>query len=182
MALSACAGVGGLWLLIGDFSVLRWPAIPVAAMTAGYTAFLFGQAKGRELWQSPMLFWHLIVQAAMVGSGALLVAAPFTDLDGAATRFLTVGFAVSAACHLLFLVLEYGSGHAGRGAAVAARLVTRGRYAKTFWLGGVLPVVVAIPLVFLGPVAGVLSGLVVQAALLAYESVYVRAGQDVPLS
>jgi Fe-S-cluster-containing dehydrogenase component/formate-dependent nitrite reductase membrane component NrfD len=182
VALSACAGGSGLWLLFGDFSVLRWPAIPVTAMTAGYTAFLFGQAKGRQLWQSPMLFWHLIVQAAMVGSGALLVAAPFTDLDTAATHFLTVGFAVSAGCHLLFLAFEYGGGHSGRGTAIAAHLVSRGRYAKTFWLGGVLPVVVAIPLVFLGPAAGVLCGLVVQAGLLAYESVFVRAGQDVPLS
>jgi hypothetical protein len=129
-----------------------------------------------------MLFWHLIVQAAMVGTGALLVAAPFAHLSGGATRLLTVGMAVSAACHLLLLALEYGAGHAGRGVAVATHVVTRGRYARTFWLGGVLPVVVAIPLVFLGPAAGVVAGLVVQAALLAYESVFVRAGQDVPLS
>jgi Fe-S-cluster-containing dehydrogenase component/formate-dependent nitrite reductase membrane component NrfD len=182
MTLSACAGIGGLWLVFGDFSVLRWPAIPVALLTAGYTAFLFGQAKGRDLWQSPMLFWHLIAQAAMVGTGALLVAAPFADPDDGATRFLTVGMAVSAACHLVFLGLEYGTGHASRGTAIAARRVTRGRYARTFWFGGVLPVVVAIPLVFLGPAAGVVCGLVVQAALVAYESVFVRAGQDVPLS
>jgi Fe-S-cluster-containing dehydrogenase component/formate-dependent nitrite reductase membrane component NrfD len=182
VVLSACAGAGGLWLLFGDFSVLRWPAIPVAAMTAGYTAFLFGQAKGRQLWQSPVLFWHLIVQAAMAGSGALLVAVPFTDLDDAATRFLTAGFAVSAVCHLLLLAFEYGGGHSARGASIAAHLVFRGRYARTFWLGGVLPVVVAIPLAFLGPAAGALSGLIAQGALLAYESVYVRAGQDVPLS
>ena len=27
----------------------------LAALTALYTAFLFGQAKGRDLWQSPLL-------------------------------------------------------------------------------------------------------------------------------
>ena len=161
IALCACAGVGGLWLLFGDLSLLRWPTIPVAALTTGYTAFLFGQAKGRDLWQSPMLFWHLIVQAALAGAGALLVAAPFAGLDGDATRFLTVGLAVSTAGHLLFLGLEYATGHTGRGLAVATHIVTRGRYARLFWLGGVLPLAVAIPLVFLGPVAALLSGLIV---------------------
>lgn len=193
--LCAGAGVGGLWLLFGDLSVLRWPAIPVAALTAGYTAFLFGQAEGRDLWQSPLLFWHLIAKAGMAGAGALLVAAPFADLTGAAGRFLAVSLAVSAALHLLFLALEYGpasvggarargsgGGHRSRGAAVAAHVIARGRYARLFWAGGVLPVAAAIPLVFLGSVAGALCGLAVQAALLAYESAYIRAGQDVPLS
>ena len=40
-------------------------------MLAGYTAFLFGQAEGRDLWQSPLLFWHLLPQAVLVGAGAL---------------------------------------------------------------------------------------------------------------
>ncbi|TDC51672.1 4Fe-4S dicluster domain-containing protein [Actinomadura sp. KC345] len=182
VALCACTGVGLLWLLFGDLSFLRWPAIPVAVLTAGYTAFLFGQAEGRDLWQSPALFWHLIAQAGTVGAGALLVAAPFAGLDATATRFLAWGFAGSAVAHLLFLALEYGGHHAGRGAALAARSVVRGRYAAVFWFGAVLPVVAAVPLPFLGSAGGVLAGLLVQAALLAYEAVYVRAGQDVPLS
>nr|WP_024934392.1 4Fe-4S dicluster domain-containing protein [Actinomadura madurae] len=182
IVLCACTGVGGLWLLFGDMSVLRWAAIPVAVLTAGYTAFLFGQAEGRDLWQSPVLFWHLIAQAGMVGSGALLVAAPFAGLEGEAARFLTWALVASAAAHLLFLALEYGGRHSGRAAAFAAHLVVRGRYARTFWLAGVLPVVAGAALALLGPAAGVVGGLLVQAALVAYESVYVRAGQDVPLS
>ena len=27
--------------------------------SAGYSAFLFAQARGRDFWQSPLLFWHL---------------------------------------------------------------------------------------------------------------------------
>jgi Fe-S-cluster-containing dehydrogenase component/formate-dependent nitrite reductase membrane component NrfD len=182
VVLCACTGAGGLWLLFGDMSVLRWAAIPIAVLTAGYTAFLFGQAEGRDLWQSPVLFWHLLAQAGMAGSGALLVAAPFAGLEAGAGRFLAWGLVASAAAHLLFLALEYGGRHSGRATAFAAHLVVRGRYARTFWFAGVLPVVAAAALALLGPAAGIAGGLLVQAALVAYESVYVRAGQDVPLS
>jgi Fe-S-cluster-containing dehydrogenase component len=40
----------------------------LAAATAVYTAFLFGQAKGRDLWQSPLLGPHLLVQALLAGA------------------------------------------------------------------------------------------------------------------
>ena len=42
-----------------------WPGPPplVAAATAGYSAFLFGQAEGRDFWQSPLLLPHLLVAA-----------------------------------------------------------------------------------------------------------------------
>ena len=40
----------------------------LAAGTAVYTAFLFGQAKGRDLWQSPLLAPHLVVQALCAGA------------------------------------------------------------------------------------------------------------------
>ncbi len=77
--LTLFSGGSVLWLLAAFFDVgwamtaLAWLAIPAAAMMAGYTAFLFGQAEGRDLWQSPVLFWHLQAQAVMVGSGALAV-------------------------------------------------------------------------------------------------------------
>ena len=80
-------------------------------MMAGYTAFLFGQAEGRDLWQSPVLFWHLLVQAVMVGSGALAVAGLFADLsDSAWLRCRS--FVLSTVLHLLLLGLEYGGKHA----------------------------------------------------------------------
>jgi len=70
-------------------------------------------------------------------------------------------------------------------------VITSGRYARTFWMGSVVPTVLA---AIAGAVAWSLgadttsavlvavAGLVVQPALLAYESVFVRAGQDMPLS
>ena len=168
-------------------TVLAWLAIPVSALMAGYTAFLFGQAEGRDLWQSPLLFWHLLVQAVMVGSGALAVAGLFADLTDAAWRLVAVTFVVSTVVHLLMLGIEYAGTHASRQATVAAHIITSGRYSRLFWLGAVLPAAAAVVLggiTWVGlPVALLaLAGLTVQPALVAYESVFVRAGQDPPLS
>ena len=46
----------------------RSPASPLAVMAAVYTAYLFAQAKARDLWQSPLLPPHLLVQAVLLGA------------------------------------------------------------------------------------------------------------------
>ncbi|MGN6575259.1 MAG: 4Fe-4S dicluster domain-containing protein [Nocardioides sp.] len=191
--LTAFSGGAILWALAAPFDVgwamttLAWVGLPVSALMAGYTAFLFGQAEGRDLWQSPLLFWHLLVQAVMVGSGALAVAGLFADLGDGAWQLLAAAFVVSTVTHLLMLGLEYGGRHASRQATVAAHIVTGGRYSRLFWLGAVAPAAAAAVLGALtwgGLPVGLLAlaGFVVQPALVAYESVFVRAGQDPPLS
>ena len=70
--LSAYALVLGLWFIFGlvDASyvaVLVWIAAILGLAVAGYTAFLFGQAEGRDLWQSPMLLWHMLAGAFAAG-------------------------------------------------------------------------------------------------------------------
>jgi Fe-S-cluster-containing dehydrogenase component/formate-dependent nitrite reductase membrane component NrfD len=194
VVLAAFSALAFLWLVGGAVGadgyvdVVAGPAAVGGALTAGYTAFLFGQAEGRDLWQSPLLFWHLLVQAVMVGSGALLVGALAADLDADAQAYLVRTFVVATVAHLLMLLLEYGGRHPTRQAAVAARMVVRGRYARGFWFGGiglgVLSVLLAVWSWDGTTVVGLaaLGGLVAQAGLLVYESVFVRAGQDVPLS
>src|SRR6267142_3073679 len=79
--LFAAGLLGALWLLAGVMSnllalqLLAWPTAAVAAATAGYSAFLFGQAEGRDFWQSPLLLPHLLVAALVAGSASLLLAA-----------------------------------------------------------------------------------------------------------
>ncbi|MGB5660678.1 MAG: 4Fe-4S dicluster domain-containing protein, partial [Thermoanaerobaculia bacterium] len=54
---SAVLGLHLLASLLGKahwHQTLLWPGIPLAAMTAVYTAYLFAQAKARDLWQSPL--------------------------------------------------------------------------------------------------------------------------------
>ncbi len=199
-ALAAFGAVSGLWLIVGIlvqagvvasahavFLVLAVLAIPTGVLVAGYTGFLFGQAEGRDLWQSPLLFWHLVVQALMVGGGALAVAAALAGTGPAGLALIGSVFAAATVVHVLMLLAEYGGRHTSRQAAVAAHMITHGRYARLFWFGAVALGVVAAALAVIGVtaqlvVAGLLGGLAVQAALLAYESVFVRAGQDVPLS
>ena len=193
------AAITGLWFLagaagllgLGDFSsaitVLAWPAIPAAVMTAGYTAFLFGQAEGRDLWQSPVLFWHLQAQAVMAGSGVLLIAGLVADPGADAMRWLAWALVIGTAANLLILAVEYGGQHSTRNAAVAAHMITNGRYKSSFWGGAIGLSVVVFALALAGALGAplllaVLGGLIAQASLLIYESVYIKAGQDVPLS
>jgi Fe-S-cluster-containing dehydrogenase component len=70
------AAFGALLSLQLGLTVLRPGALPAlgiatalaAALTAVYTAFLFGQSKGRDLWQSPLLAPHLVLQALVAGA------------------------------------------------------------------------------------------------------------------
>jgi len=167
-------------------SVARWPAIPVAAAAAGYTAFLFGQAEGRDLWQSRLLLPHLLVQAAQAGSGVLLALSARTGPSGA-TAVLARTFVASAAAQVALAVGEHGRRHDTAQAAAAARLVTRGRYRRLFWAGavglGAAAAALALPATRgRKPRLAVAAGLLGQVALVCYESAYVRAAQDVPLS
>jgi formate-dependent nitrite reductase membrane component NrfD len=197
------AAITGVWFLIGaadavglgDYTsvidILVWPAIPAAVMTAGYTAFLFGQAEGRDLWQSPVLFWHLQAQAVMAGAGVLLVAGVILDLAGegfVSITWLAWALFIGTVANLLILAVEYGGKHSTRNAAVAAHMITHGRYKRAFWGGAIGLSALTAVLALIGALderlglLAVLGGVIAQASLIIYESVYVKAGQDVPLS
>ena len=66
IALALLARVSGMGRL-ADF--VRWINLPVGMMVAGYSAFLFDQCKGRDLWLGKWrLFFHLLLQAVLLGS------------------------------------------------------------------------------------------------------------------
>ncbi|PXY22177.1 ferredoxin [Prauserella muralis] len=202
VVLAAGAALFTAWLAVGVLAaagvlpsgsagtVRAWLAVPTvlaAAMVAGYTGFLFGQAEGRDLWQSPLLLWQLIVQAAMAGGGALAVAAVTVGPVPGVRTLVLPAVALAAAVHAVMAVVEYTGRHATAHAAVAARMVVAGRYARLFWGGGVGLTLAGAALAAAAwagapGATGLAAGLVLQAALLAHESVFVRAGQDVPLS
>lgn len=193
------AAIGGLWFLLGvatafgatglgtGFTVLAWISIPIAMMVAGYTAFLFGQAEGRDLWQSPVLFWHLQAQMIMSGAGALLIVSWIWNPGDAVIKWISWALAIGAAAHLLITWVEFGGKHSTRNATVAAHAITGGRYAREFWIRSVAVVLIALILGVLGALTGSLiaasiGGLLVQIGLLVHEKVFVKAAQDVPLS
>jgi len=197
--LGATAAVAGLWLIapavgalgLGDpvnaIPWLAWPAIPLAVMVAGYTAFLFGQAEGRDLWQSPALFWHLLAQAVMAGAGVLIVLSVVLASEAATQEWLAGALLIGIAGHLLISAVEFGGRHSTRNAEVAAHRIVAGPYARSFWGGSIglslLAGALCLATLLGAPILlAVLAGLVVQPALLAHERLFVRAAQDPPLS
>ena len=149
--------------------------IPLAAMTAIYTAFLFAQAKARDLWQNPLLPPHLLVQAVLAGAATLVVVGTIAGdpvVDAAATAL-----AWSAGAHVLMVLGEIWLPHPTAHARLATHNLVAGRFAIPFWAGVVLAVLaVAAPWV---PIPAAVAALV---GLWAYEHAYVQAGQSVPLA
>jgi len=155
--------------------ILMWPGLPLAAMTAVYTAYLFAQAKARDLWQSPLLPPHLLVQSLLAGSAVLLPAA--AALEPGAVQPLLWTLAASSTIHLLMVAGETTLTHATAHAHLATREMTRGRFEGFFWAGIVLVAAAAA-----APWLGIAAAPAALAGLLAFEHAYVQAGQSVPLA
>jgi Fe-S-cluster-containing dehydrogenase component/formate-dependent nitrite reductase membrane component NrfD len=168
-ALVGAGGSGGSGGAAGitALEVLGWAGMVAAVGTAVYTAFLFAQAKGRDLWQSPVLAPHLAVQAVLAGAAVMLLVLP----AGRAVRADEVLVAVAAGVHLVLVAAEVTlAERAGGHARLAGRQLTVGRYRRSFWISVILVLL------------GVFVPVVALVGLLAYEHAYVRAGQCVPLA
>ncbi len=198
--------VAGLWFLLeggvyldvlsGSLAATLRPVFLalgfiLAVLAAIYTAFLFGQAEGRDLWQSALLPAHLVVQALMVASAALLVLCQFTTPPAEIETALIWIFGLSLVVDLfLILIGEFGMPHASEMAARAAHQISHGKYRNNFW-GGAVAVGHLLPLALLlvGAFGGGLSiGLILIAALgtvvglYLYEYAFVMAPQELPNS
>jgi Fe-S-cluster-containing dehydrogenase component/formate-dependent nitrite reductase membrane component NrfD len=189
--------VRGAWILTGYGAVLathlalsvsggsQWLLAlgilggPLAVATAVYTAWLFAQAKARDLWQSALLPPHLLVQSLLAGAATLL---PVAVLAGnSVLPRLEHWLAGLAALHLALVAGEALLPHPTAHARLASHELTRGRYRTPFRLG-LLLVAAALATPWLpGPLLHV-AALATLAGLLAHEHAYVQAGQSVPLA
>ena len=153
---------------------LAWIGAPLAIATAVYTAYLFAQAKARDLWQSPLLAPQMLVQAVLAGAAALMpIALP---IGGAGLAMLTRIVALASATVLLFIAFEVTMTHATAHARLAVWEMARGRYRTFFWIG-----VLALLAGLLAPITGWISGIPLL-GLLCYEHAYVQSAQAVPLA
>jgi len=168
--------------LIGNHQLqlaLLVPGLPLAIMTAVYTAYLFAQAKARDLWQSPLLPPHMAVQAVLAGAAALFIVVAFFPgaVPAALPAALLWTVALSSATHLAFVLGEITLTHPTAHARLAVREMTRGRYAGIFRAGALLLAAgVLAPWLLIGGAALALVGLAL------HEHAYVQAGQSVPLA
>jgi Fe-S-cluster-containing dehydrogenase component/formate-dependent nitrite reductase membrane component NrfD len=190
--LTAHGALSAGWLAAGWFGMgaafgpLTIPVLAVAILATSYTGFLFAQGLGRDLWQGPAAAVDLIAQAAIAGSGALLVCAALMGDAEALVPVLGRILAVALGAHLVILLFEYALTRSPtRHHELAVRTITRGAYARLFWgiailAGGLLPIV----LIAAGasPAVTSLAALLALAGGAAWEYIWVEAGQSVPLS
>lgn len=191
--LMAFAAVCALWFLggltesAGLLEVLAIPAVLTAAGTSGYTAFLFGQCEGRDLWQTPLLLPVLLAQAVTAGGATYVILDLFIDVPEVnAIRWVLLGGVTATAALIAVELTSKGSRHV----ELAVEIMTRGKYAKQFWWGGVVVGLVLPAVAMIGSLAGDIDspalaaagGILALVGLFAYEDSFVRAGQSVPLS
>jgi Fe-S-cluster-containing dehydrogenase component/formate-dependent nitrite reductase membrane component NrfD len=167
-------------------TALIWPVVITGFLAACYTAFLFGQCEGRDLWQTPLLPAHLIVQALMCGA-AVLALLP-EGLGGTAAVVPVAGAALTGCLvlHLLMVLGEVAMPHTTDNSKYAARLITHGQFSSSFWagavtLGGILPVL----LLLIAPTNEVvvrIASVLALVGLLIFEWCFIMAGQSVPNS
>ena len=155
--------------------ILMLPGLPLAALTAIYTAYLFAQAKARDMWQNPLLPPHLGLQALLLGSAALLPFAVWLEPSLVSPLLWLLG--ATSLLHLLMIWGEVTLTHATTHARLAVWEMTRNRYRAFFWIGIALTLIgLFAPWIGFAVVPFALAG------LLLYEHAYVQAGQSVPLA
>lgn len=155
--------------------VLAVPGLPLAVLTAVYTAYLFAQSKARDLWQSPLLPPHIAMQAVIAGAAVLLTVD--TVADGTSVEALGWVLAGATLVHLLMVWGEVSLPHGTAHAHLAVWEMTSGTYRRYFRTALVLS---ALGLV--APWIGLWAAIPAVLGLLAYEHAYVQSGQKVPLA
>ncbi|MBL8749924.1 MAG: polysulfide reductase NrfD [Planctomycetes bacterium] len=181
-AIVGCRAVG----LDGIADGLRWTNLIGGSLAAAYTAFLFAQCEGRDLWQhTRVLLPHLLVQALCVGGLALLPFAPDAKLAAVVAAMAVLHHALGLLEHL-----GHHTTHNGKMAAALLPVVPawRGTKLSAFHAGMATTTassLLAMLLVLGGvahPVPLALCALLSWGGLFLYEQAYVRAGQLPPLS
>ena len=190
--------VAGLWWLleagafwnilpidfvVGIRPIAAWIVFPFALGVVIYTAFLLGQAEGRDMWQSNLLPFQLFAQSMMVASGVFFVLNLFVSFPADLTAILTVLFPASIAVNLLMTFAGKLNSFPTDTAVLASREMTHGKFRNHYWWGGIaLGHVFPLALLFafspLAPLAVACSVV----GLFFYEYAFVMAPQYIPNS
>ncbi len=191
--------VAGLWWLLEEAAYMNWlPAdlvasirpfaawitFPLALGVVIYSAFLLGQAEGRDMWQSNMLPFELLAQSFVVSSGVFLALSLFVSFPHSLQAFLSVIFPVSLTINLLLMLAnKFAMPFASEIAMLASRDITHGHYRNHFWWGGIaLGHVIPLALFLVAPLTAPAAALAALVGLFFYEYAFVMAPQRIPNS
>ncbi|MCY3651729.1 MAG: polysulfide reductase NrfD [bacterium] len=196
--LTAYGGLLGLWLLFGllgndpALAVVIWATGVVGIGVAGYTALLFGQAEGRDLWQSPTLLWHTPVGALTAGAGTVALLTGGLGIEkGEVVEQVSIWCLIAGVVALgIISAFELRYQHPTENGRAAFHHLTRGVWAREWWWGGhllgvLIPLGLATAYLIGGSESGLLIGAGGAAAMIGLwlaDDAFVRAGQSVPLS
>ena len=195
----AFTGVAGLWWLLEGAAQVRilpietvatvrpfaaWIVFPFALGVVIYTAFLLGQAEGRDMWQNNLLPFQLFAQSMMVASGVFLIVNLFVSFPTDLHALLVGLFPTSIAINLLLTLAGKFNSFASEVAMLAHREMTHGKFRNHYWLGGItlghlIPLALFFAFsAFALPVAVACSVV----GLFFYEYAFVMAPQYIPNS
>jgi len=184
-----------VWLTLGYLhgevpSAVVWASFIFAAATAGYSAFLFAQARGRDFWRHKWFFcWQLLVQAFLAGSALLVIISLLSNqlqLDPRLQHGVEIALVLSLLLSTLNVLLELSVPRRTAEDRLARRSLIQGASGRRFWISGViLGLLCPLGLMFLADRFPVLPGIAAGLALyglLWFEYLWLRAGQSAPLS
>jgi formate-dependent nitrite reductase membrane component NrfD len=186
--ITSYSGILTAWLVANYFGyekLLKFIeplGIIFALLTAVYTAFLFAQAKGRDFWQSPMLGLHMILHAFM--AGVLLLVTFFVKVNIDVMMVLGFFTIATLVIHLITLAIELTTTHTTADAHATVKMITKGEFSRSFWLGMIfVGNVVPLLALFTGqPLIFMLAGVLILVGLWFAEDIWVKAPQRIPLS
>jgi Fe-S-cluster-containing dehydrogenase component len=159
---------------------LRWLNVPLAVLTAGYSAWLFAQCRGRDLWLDRWLFARLVVRAGLCGTA---VGAGIGVLYGHVPMGLTIAMAALAACEWVS-ANWIPHGNASREAQIAAGSLHADENSRhgSHMLLAVMALAAFSSLTDGARFLAVSAGAMAIVVLFFHERAWIRAGQSVPLS
>ena len=159
---------------------LTWlwiPGLVFAGLGAVYTAFLFNQARARDLWQTPIQSAiHMLVHAIMAGSVVMMIIAPNSS------QWMANILLWGIVANMIIIAKEILIPHDTPDTKKAIHLMTKGYYSKYFWVGIVMGSLIPIVVLNAFSSMSLIAGGLALVGIYLTEFVRIRVPQMIPLS
>jgi Fe-S-cluster-containing dehydrogenase component/formate-dependent nitrite reductase membrane component NrfD len=182
---SLTAYIGSLFLdLDALLTASRWAALLTSLPLGIYTAFLLGQAKGRDFWQSPVLPLHMLIHVVIAGTAFFAIAGSFYPTTYAWADYIQRVSIVGIIVNLMIVAAEMAVPHPTADAKLVVSMILKGRFARLFYVGTLL-IGNLIPLTLIATFGVDMmgaAGILILIGIYVTEHIWIKAPQLVPLS